>query len=177
MSDSTDLFDFAEDAFIEATEAHIATEENRDLIHATFDKLITDAFGSGQIEVRGKSVTRALSDHAWMRVNGASARRTQRYLKDLYEGRVPMFEVDEALDAVLTAGEDRRTTLRHLNTPDVERMLASRARNLSKQVAANKEFEAIAMWVIRLLAEHGTIPAAIKAGAIVLNADADTESA
>ncbi len=172
-----DLMAIAEDAFIEATEANISTEDNRDLIHATFDKLITNAVGKGEIEIRGKSVTRAISDYAWMRVNGSSARRTQRYLKDLHAGIIPLFEQDEILDAVLTAGEDRRTTLRHLNPLDVDRMVLSRAKNLAKQIAANADFEVIGAWLKGLLSEYGSIPAAIAAGAITFRADPQTETA
>lgn len=168
---AAELMKVAEDAFIEATEANISTEDNREQIRAAFDALITNAVGSGEIEIRGKSVTHAIADYAWMRVNGSSARRTQKFLKDLYEGRLSLFEVPETLDAVMTAGEDRRTTLRHLNPVDVERMSASRARNLSKQIASNAEFEEIAVWMHGVLLEHGTVEAALAAGAFTDNAD------
>ena len=165
---ATDLIDIAEQAFSEATEKHILVEDNRADIHQTFNEIIDKAIGHGEVIVTGKTVTKLIADYVWQKVNSTSGRRSQKYLRDLRSGQIPAFEIEATLDVVLTAGAERRTTLRHLQTDDVERMLAERVSNHAKSTKALTEFEEIAAFYKHVLAEYGSIPQAIKAGAFTI---------
>lgn len=165
---TTDLIDIAEQAFSEATEKHILVEDNREDIHATFNQIIDKAIGQGEVIVTGKTVTKLIADYVWQKVNSTSGRRSQKYLRDLRSGQIAAFEIEATLDVVLTAGAERRTTLRHLQTDDVERMLAERANNHAKSAKSLAEFEEIAAFYKQVLSEYGSIPAAIKAGAFAI---------
>lgn len=163
-----DLMDAAESAFRTATAKHRDTQDNRDLIHADFDKEITSKVGSGEIQIVGKTVRKALTDYAWELVNQAAGRRTQSELARMFRGQLTLDAVDDVLDYVVVVGKKRRSTLRHLNAADVQRMLTERQANRDKQIAAYSEFEDIAAWLVKLLKKHKTLPAAITAGSVPL---------
>jgi hypothetical protein len=173
----TDLTLIAEQAFLEATEKHIATEDNRDDIHVTFNDLITKAMGTGEIVVAGKTIKKLISDYVWQKVNSSSGRRTQKYLAELRDGQLTAFEINSSLDVVLTAGKDRRTTLRNLGRSDVERMLQERHDNYSKQGKALAQFEELAEFYYSILAKYGSIPNAVKAGAFAVAKPSDEATA
>lgn len=166
-----DLATLAEDAFAEATESHVAEEDNRDSIHSTFEELIDAAIGSGQMVVTGQQVRRLAKDWLWMQVNQKASRRTLKVLKSLAQGNVPLSGIDTALDYVITAGKARRTTLRHLATTDLVRIDSERRENLDKQSAAYEDLQSWLPQYQEWLIEYGTIEAAIDAGAILLASD------
>lgn len=174
-----DLLDLASDMFREAIEKHMAVEDNRDLIHQTFDDLVEKAFGSGHVVVTGRQLKRLTKDYLWARLNNRAGRATQSLLKALVAGQLPIAGVDELLVTPITAGAARRTLIRDLNKLDVERMVAEREHNMAKQVAATVEFrDDIAATLNDWLDEYGSIPKAIKAGAVEFTVpEADAESA
>lgn len=162
-----DLMDLASDMFREAIEKHLATEDNRDLIHETFDDLVERAFGTGHVVVTGRQLKRLTKDYLWARLNNRAGRATQSLLKALVSGQLPLDGVDELLVTPITAGAARRTLIRDLNKLDVQRMVAEREHNMAKQIAATTEFrDDIAATLNDWLDDYGSIPKAIKAGVV-----------
>jgi hypothetical protein len=164
-----DLLALAEEMFTEAIEAHVAIEDNRNLVHDTFSELVRDAIGTGQITITGRDVVKMTDAYLWQTLNSRAGRRTQSLLKSLVAGQMSIAGIDDVLDQGITVGNGRRTTIRHLNPDDVKRMVDERALNLEKQTAAFVEFrDEIAVVITGWLDEFGSIPRAIAAGAIEL---------
>lgn len=168
-----DLIALAESMFTEATEAHVSEEDNRDSIHDTWSALLREAIGSGEVRIVGRDMVKMTDAYLWQVINQRAARRAQMYLKALALGQFALPGIDEALDEVITVGKGRRSTMRHLNRDDLRRMLTERQDNLAKQQAALAEFRDEVVGVIDgWLAQFGSIPAAIAAGAVDLHDEA-----
>lgn len=174
-------YDLFGEMFREATEAHLATEDNREDIHRTFNDLVDAAIGSGDVIITGTELKRMTRDYHWVRLNAKAGRATQSYLRQLATKQIHLFEVDEVLDTVITAGDSRRTTIRNITIPDIERMTESRKGNYDKQKQAWQEWrDVIAPTLTAWVTDHGSIPNAITAGDVPLRADeapADTVTA
>lgn len=165
------LDDLAAQMMSEATEAHLATEDNRDLVHETFGRLVTESIMVGTLRLTTNEQAAILRSYMWGRESQRAGQRTKNLLSALYRGQMSIEGINSHLDLVITAGEGRRTTLRHLDTNDVRRMTDEREANKRKVVASTNTFVVnIGPWLTGLLTDHGSIVAALRAGAVIVAA-------
>lgn len=162
--------DIFEDLLRQAVEANLTEADNRDAVHRDFDRMCDDAVGTGHVTITGSELKRMTRDYHWTRLNNKAGRATQNHLKELVRGTIKLFELDMVLDTVVTAGKNRRTTIRHMNERDLDRMTEEREQNYQKQTAAiddwrNSVDPSIRYW----LQTYGGIPAAAAAGVIELD--------
>lgn len=121
-------YTLAETMFRQAVEDNLAEEDNLNAVKTAFYKDAARAFKDGKFITR---VERLIADHLWTRVNNRAAGATRRVLRELDSGQSSI-PVDEWLDQVMTVGEHRRTTVRHLGQTDMLRIVQARQDNADK---------------------------------------------
>ncbi len=152
---------------LESVEENIDEDDNRDTIRNSFNQKAIKLIGEGRVVMTGAIVQRRLIDEEWRQLNAQASRATQTILKDIKDGRVPLMQVEQVLDAVITAGKDRRTTLRRMKLTDLERMTREREENFAKQKAAIDDWhQEIEPRIKSLLTTYGGMAAAFHAGAV-----------
>lgn len=119
-------------AFQEATQVHVAVEDNLADVRQTFNELVERASLHGSFIV---DVQVLKQDALWTMVNTKAGNDAKNLLRDCANGQVAMPH-EEWLDRVVTVGENRRTLVRDLVRTDIERMLAVRKVNRDKAVEA-----------------------------------------
>jgi hypothetical protein len=162
----TPITRFVEEIFFDAVEATLIEENNLKAAHELWDSLLDDGIARGSIHLDRATIQAIVHEHLWRQVNSTASRRTTDHLTELATGQLTM-DADEFLDIVVTAGKHRRTTIRHLHPDDVAKMAEERKQNAEKARIASRTFDATtAKTIIDWLTTYGSIPAAIKAGAI-----------
>ena len=149
-------------ALQEATERHVATDDNLGEIRETFDQLVGKAFRAGSFIVNTEVV---IADALWANVNAKAGNNAKNLLRDCGNGQVSM-AYDEWLDQVVTVGENRRTLVRDLTKTDIDRMLAVRKANRDKAVEAYKTAALGASALSAALDAGGDIATALNSGAL-----------
>lgn len=154
--------DTAYDMLREATEAHIADEDNLALIRGKFDDLVHRAWGQGSFMVNLEVV---VADALWSSANSRAGRTGFALLKEVDSGQTGMPH-DEWLDQVVTVGNSRRTLVRHLIRSDLERMVQVRKDNHNKTGEALKIAMRAADKISAAIAIYGDIPTALDEDAL-----------
>lgn len=149
-------------ALQEATEQHVATEDNLGDIRETFDQLVGKAFREGSFIVNTEVV---IADALWANVNAKAGNNAKNLLRDCAHGQVSM-AYDEWLDQVVTVGENRRTLIRDLTKTDIDRMLAVRKANRDKAIEAYETATLGASALNAALDADGDIATALSSGAL-----------
>lgn len=166
MSNESDaLLNLAENEFLDVTRANLKTDDNLESIHAQWNTRMDKHLGKGQLSIREQR--RLTRDALWMQINQRAGQRSRNYLAEMVKGQLTLFQIEELLDRVIKAGKTRRTTYRDLTDADRQRMYDEREKNFKKQDHAWTEYKdeidpALKGW----LSEHGSMPKAMKEGAI-----------
>ena len=168
-----DMIALAEQMLSEATEPHILTEDNLADVKGDFARIAGGKFRDGRIIIE---VERLVVDVLWQRVNANAGRRTATLIKDLISGQLAASEIDEDLDLVITVGQNRRSKLKHINRPDIDRLLEERRVNAETAAAAYAEMKSACEVLDSLLEEYGSVPAALEAGALQVRDDDEAAS-
>lgn len=149
-------------ALQEATQQHVATEDNLTDVRETFNALVEKASLHGSFIV---DVQVLKQDALWTIVNTKAGNDAKNLLRDCANGQVSIPH-DEWLDRVVTVGENRRTLIRDLVKTDVERMLAVRKTNRDKAVDAYETARQGAAVLNAALDAGGDIASALTVGAL-----------
>ena len=147
-------------ALQEATQQHIATEDNLGDVRETFNDLVEKASLHGSFIV---DVQVLKQDALWTIVNTKAGNDAKNLLRDCANGQVSM-PYEEWLDRVVTVGENRRTQIRDLVKTDIERMLAVRKVNRDKAVETYQTARQGAAVLNAALDAGGDLATALSAG-------------
>jgi len=167
-----DDYHAAAGVFADAITSTVDDPENLAAVKKEFYDWAGRQYDHGSFAVE---VERLIADHLWSRVNNTAASTTRRVLAEFEAGKISL-PLDAWLDRPMTVGQHRRILLRHYKPSDGERLIAERVDNEEKAGKSRRDMQRQVRALDALVVAHGSLPAAIDAGALVLAQPETAES-